>query len=51
MDLDARLVERWLPDAERPSVHTETVVWQPAAEAPPLTIDCTPIFNDALGAL
>lgn len=51
VDLDARLVERWLPDAERPSVHTETVAWQPAADAPPLTIDCTPIFIDALGAL
>jgi Uma2 family endonuclease len=51
VDLDARLVERWLPDAERPSVHTETVAWQPAAEAPPLTIDFPPIFLDALGAL
>ncbi len=51
MDLDARLVDRWLPDADRPSVHTEAIVWLPAHEMPALTINFTPIFDDALGEL
>jgi Uma2 family endonuclease len=49
MDLDARLVERWLPDADRPSVHTDTITWQPAEAVSSLTVDVTPIFVDALG--
>jgi hypothetical protein len=49
VDLDARRVERWLPEADCPSVHTNTIVWQPATAAPALTVNFTPIFLDALG--
>lgn len=49
VDLDARLVERWLPDAESPSIHTETIAWEPSTEAPVLTIDLVPLFVEALG--
>ncbi len=49
VDLDARLVECWQPESDRPSVHTDTVTWHPAGAANALTIDFTPIFVEALG--
>ena len=49
VDPDARLVERWLPQAPQPTVHTEQVGWQPSDAAPPLVIDLAPIFVEALG--
>ncbi len=49
VDLDARLVECWLPNADRPSIHTETITWQPADAATMLTVELAPIFLDALG--
>jgi Uma2 family endonuclease len=49
VDLDARLVERWFPDADRPSVHTDSISWQPLVVVPPLPLEVTPIFVDALG--
>lgn len=47
VDLDARLVERWRPPDERPEIVAETLVWQPHAELPPLTIDLAPLFDEA----
>jgi Uma2 family endonuclease len=49
VDLDARLVECWLPGSERPSVHTETISWAPVGAARTLTVDFRPIFVEALG--
>ncbi len=49
VDLDARLVECWLPNADRPSIHTETITWQPTGAATMLTLELAPIFLDALG--
>jgi Uma2 family endonuclease len=49
VDLDARLVERWLPDAERPTIHTESITWQPGEATATLTIELTPLFVEALG--
>jgi Uma2 family endonuclease len=44
VDLDARVVERWRPDDERPEVLGETIEWGPAAGVEPLTIALPPLF-------
>jgi Uma2 family endonuclease len=49
VDPDARLVERWLPDVEHPTIHTDHVVWQPSERIPALTIALAPLFEYALG--
>lgn len=49
VDLDARLVERWRPEDERPEVLADALVWQPADGAA-LTIDLPALFAEALGA-
>jgi Uma2 family endonuclease len=45
VDVDARLVEIWTPEAERPIIATESVTWQPDANAPALTIDLVAYFR------
>ena len=47
VDADARLIERWRPDDERPEILTETVVWHPAGRDEPLTIDLPALFREA----
>jgi Uma2 family endonuclease len=49
VDLDARLVERWLPDAPRLEVLDVTLRRQPRGAAAPLEIDLTALFAEALG--
>jgi Uma2 family endonuclease len=49
VDVDARLVERWLPDAVRPEVLSESLEWRPAAESSPLVIDLTALFREVRG--
>ncbi len=49
VDLDARLVERWMPDAERPEIITGNIAWQPSGAATELTIDLDALFAEALG--
>ncbi len=46
VDAEARLVERWRPDDERPEIVTGTLVWQPDAAAPPLEVDLPAYFAD-----
>ena len=36
VDPDARLIERWRPDDERPEVLTDTLSWRPEPTVPPL---------------
>jgi Uma2 family endonuclease len=48
VDLEARLVERWLPDADRPFIHTDRIVWSTTG-APDFSLDLPPLFVDALG--
>jgi len=48
VDADARLVEIWEPDDERPVVPTKILSWQPRAGIPPLEIDLPQFFIDAL---
>jgi len=38
VDLDARLVERWTPDDERPELITDVLSWQPAGANNPFTL-------------
>jgi Uma2 family endonuclease len=45
VDLDARLVERWRPEDERPEILTERLVWQPAGAAEALVLDLERLFD------
>ena len=49
VDVDARLVERWTPDAERPEVLTGTLTWQPVYTVEPCVLDLDALFAEALG--
>lgn len=48
VDLDARLVERWLPDDDRPELLTERMEWQPTSESAALVIDLPEYFRKIL---
>jgi len=48
VDVEARLVERWRPDDERPEIVTETLIWQPDASALPMEIDLAGYFAEVL---
>ena len=49
VDPDARLVERWMPDDERPEILDERLVWQPAGAPDVLVIDLAALFRGAWG--
>ena len=49
VDMDARSIERWRPQDERPEILATTIIWQPAPEHPPLTIDLTAFFAKVHG--
>jgi Uma2 family endonuclease len=49
VDHDARLVERWRPEDERPEIVTGTLTWQPVAAIEPLVIALPELFTEALG--
>ena len=49
VDLDSRVVERWLPGDERPIVEATRIAWQPAGAGAPLVIELEPFFSDVLG--
>ncbi|TMG40590.1 MAG: Uma2 family endonuclease [Chloroflexi bacterium] len=44
-DTDARHVERWRRGATSPEIVTQTLVWQPLASVPPLSIDLERLFR------
>jgi hypothetical protein len=48
-DLDARIVERWTPESERPEILTGDFTWQPAGASSSLLLDLDALFADALG--
>lgn len=48
-DLDARLVERWTPDSDRPAMVSGSMTWQPEGAAAAITIDLDALFAEALG--
>lgn len=48
VDLDARLVERWLPDDKRPEILTERIAWQVEGTAAPFELDLAAFFAELL---
>lgn len=48
VDLDARRVEVWTPDAAQPDVVAGSLRWQPNAAMPPLSIDLPDLFREIL---
>ena len=49
VDVHARLVEVWTPSARSPAIVDDTLAWQPAPSAPPLTIDLPTCFREVWG--
>lgn len=49
VDLDARVVEEWTPDADRPRVIDGTLTWQPDPSVPALEIDLRGYFARVWG--
>ena len=47
VDVDARCVERWRPDDERPEVVHGSLRWHPDSAVPPLDIDLEALFEAA----
>lgn len=47
VDLDARLVERWRPEDDRPEILTDQLTWSPAGSADPLVL-CLPEICTAI---
>jgi len=48
VDLDARLIEHWVPDDARPELVTDTLVWHPAGAVTPFTLDIPKYFQRVL---
>lgn len=46
VDIDARVIERWRPDDERPEILSERLEWQPDPTIPPLDIDLGAYFRE-----
>jgi Uma2 family endonuclease len=49
VDPNARVIERWRPNDERPEMASEILEWRPRAESPPLLLDLPPLFAEAWG--
>jgi hypothetical protein len=45
VDLDARLVEVWTPDADSPVIEDALLAWQPDAAVEPLVIELGHLFG------
>lgn len=50
VDLDARVIERWRPEDERPEILDEAFDWQPLGARTPLRIDLTSLFREIHGS-
>ena len=44
MELDARLVERWRPDDDRPEIIEERLAWEPDPAKPPFVLELPAFF-------
>lgn len=49
VDVDARLLERWRPEDERPEILAERIEWGPDPRHPPLVIDLAGYFREVVG--
>ena len=50
VDLDARVVERWQPNDERPAILSETLEWLPTGAQAPFRIDLVDFFDRVFGS-
>lgn len=48
-DLDARVVEEWTPDAERPRIVDDKLTWQPDSTVPAFEVDLPAYFARVWG--
>lgn len=46
VDIDARVIERWRPDDERPEILSERLEWSPGSATPSLLIDLAEYFRE-----
>jgi len=46
VDLDARVVERWVPEQDRPDIDREELRWHPAGTGTPFVLDVERYFAD-----
>ena len=46
VDIEARLIERWRPGDGRPSVHRDSLDWQPDPRVPALRAETAAVFSD-----
>lgn len=49
IDGDARVIERWRPEDDRPEIISEQLEWRPEPSIPSLVIDLPTLFAGALG--
>jgi Uma2 family endonuclease len=49
VDTDARLIERWQPDDERPEILSERIEWRPDAGIASLIIELVKYFHEVWG--
>lgn len=49
VDLDARVIERWRPDDERPEVLAAQLEWLPPGATAPFTLDLEAYFAEVFG--
>ena len=49
VDPDARVIERWSSNDERPEVASEVIEWQPAPDTPALLLDLPALFAEGWG--
>lgn len=49
VDLDARLIERWRPDDERPEILVDRLAWEPAPGTGVLELDLKALFAEVCG--
>lgn len=46
VDVESHLIERWLPDADRPEICIEEVRWEPTGRAEPFRVSLAPIWEE-----
>lgn len=46
IDVNARLIERWTPNDDRPEIIVDTLVWSPEGAAGPFTLELPAYFGD-----
>ena len=44
VDPDARVIERWTPDDDRPEILSERIEWRERPDEPPFTLELPPFF-------